>query len=235
MTEPTFHRILLADDEPALREALTELLTQEGYEVCAVSDGKAALAAAERFHPDVAILDVLMPELDGLAACKALRARSRLPIVLLTSRGEEMDKVLGLDFGADDYLTKPFSNRELCARLRALARRTLAAAPGAASPWLRRGPLELSSERFEARYAGAQVELTKLEFRLVQALATRPGRVLSREQLLTAVHDEQVAVTDRTIDALVKRVRARFRGVDDSFDGIETLVGVGYRWRDAGR
>jgi two-component system response regulator ChvI len=186
--------------------------------------------------PDLVVLDILMPRLDGLELCRRLRARSEtLPIIFLTSRDEELDRVLGLELGADDYLCKPFSVRELVARVRVLFRRVaLGPGPGAASAasTLRLGPLTLDFDRHQARWRDAVIPLTVTEFLLLSALARRPGHVKSRKQLLQEGYPHDAYVSERTVDSHIKRLRAKFASVDPGFDAIDTVHGVGYRYQE---
>jgi len=229
----SFRRILLADDDRALAALVSTALRDEGFEVEHVTTGLQAMQSFERASPDVVILDVLMPEMDGLEVCRKLRKRSRVPIVLLTSRGEEVDRVSGLEMGADDYVTKPFSLRELCARIRALERRASAPPADAVEEEevLAAGDLTLDLGRFEVRWKGAQATLTRSELHVLAALVRRRGRVLSREQLLELARGDDAVVTDRTVDTFIKRIRKKLRDAEPSFDEIETVIGVGYRYR----
>jgi len=229
----SFRRILLADDDRALAALVSTALRDEGFEVEHVTTGLQAMQSFERASPDVVILDVLMPEMDGLEVCRKLRKRSRVPIVLLTSRGEEVDRVSGLEMGADDYVTKPFSLRELCARIRALERRASAPPAGAVEEEevLAAGELTLDLGRFEVRWKGAQATLTRSELHVLAALVRRRGRVLSREQLLELARGDDAVVTDRTVDTFIKRIRKKLRDAEPGFDEIETVIGVGYRYR----
>ena len=229
----SFRRILLADDDRALAALVSTALRDEGFEVEHVTTGLQAMQSFERASPDVVILDVLMPEMDGLEVCRKLRKRSRVPIVLLTSRGEEVDRVSGLEMGADDYVTKPFSLRELCARIRALERR--ASAPPTDAPAgeevLAAGELTVDLGRFEVRWKGSPATLTRSELQVLAALVRRRGRVLSREQLLELARGDDAVVTDRTVDTFIKRIRKKLRDAEPGFDEIETVIGVGYRYR----
>jgi two-component system response regulator ChvI len=183
-----------------------------------------------------------MPEMDGLEVIRRIRRKSKVPIVLLSSRGDEVDRVTGLETGADDYVTKPFSTRELVARIRALDRRLGGTEPTAAAPAvaagglgteiIEAGPLRLDPGRFEVRWRGKPVVLTRSEFQILGALARNRGMVLARERLLDLARGDDAVVTDRTVDTFVKRLRKKIRDVDDAFDGIETVFGVGYRYRD---
>jgi DNA-binding response OmpR family regulator len=233
-------RVLLVDDDRALSTILAAALADEGFEVATAANGLEGVRSFESAGADLVVLDVLMPELDGLEVCRRLRKKSAVPIILLSSRGEEVDRVTGLETGADDYVTKPFSTRELVARIRALDRRLGAA--GAAAPAVapsalgaepvEAGPLRLDPARFEARWRGAPVTLTRSEFQILSALARNRGTVLARERLLDIARGEDAVVTDRTVDTFIKRLRKKIRDVDESFDEIETVFGVGYRYRD---
>jgi two-component system response regulator ChvI len=229
--------VAVVDDEASIRETVGFALRREGYRVEAFADGGVAWAAFERALPDLAVLDILMPRLDGLELCRRLRARSEtLPIIFLTSRDEELDRVLGLELGADDYLCKPFSMRELVARVRVLFRRAaLAREPAAAGAagTLTLGSLTLDFDRHQARWKDRVVPLTVTEFLLLAALARRPGHVKSRPQLLEQGYPHDAYVSERTVDSHIKRLRAKFADVDPAFAGIETVHGLGYRYREA--
>ena len=240
--------MLIVDDDQALRTVLATALGDEGFTVSQAGDGAAGLRQFESDGPDLVILDILMPEMDGLEVCRRIRRKSTVPIVLLSSRGEEVDRVTGLETGADDYVTKPFSTRELVARIRAVERRVVAAsAPPLAMPGpapapslagalggeaLEVGPLRLDPGRFEAKWRGTAIVLTRSEFQILGALARHRGTVLAREQLLDLARGDDAVVTDRTVDTFVKRLRKKIRDVDAAFDEIETVFGVGYRYRD---
>jgi len=230
----SFRRILFADDDRALAALVSTALREEGFEVEHVATGLQAVQSFDRSPPDVVILDVLMPELDGLEVCRKLRRKSRVPIILLTSRGEEVDRVTGLETGADDYVTKPFSLRELCARIRAIERRVAGPAadpPEGAAEVLTAGDLTLDPGRFEVRFKGVQASLTRSEFQVLSALVRRRGFVLGREQLLELARGDDAVVTDRTVDTFIKRIRKKLRDAEPSFDEIETVIGMGYRYR----
>lgn len=231
-TSPT--RILLLDDDPSLRDVLSMVLEDAGYAVETAADGRAGHALFAARRPDLVVCDVNMPHLDGFSFCRALRsAGDDVPLILLTSRDSEVDEALGLDLGADDYISKPASNRVLLARIAALLRRHTALATAAPAHTTRTlGALQLSSERLEARYAGTLVPLTVTEFRLVEALVARAGMVRSREQLLDAIREDDSVVAERLVDTYVRSLRRKFERVDARFDRIETRVGAGYRWRD---
>jgi DNA-binding response OmpR family regulator len=238
-------RVLIVDDDQGLRTVLATALGDEGFTVTQSGDGLAGLRRFESDGADLIILDILMPEMDGLEVCRRIRRKSAVPIVLLSSRGDEVDRVTGLETGADDYVTKPFSTRELVARIRAIERR-LAAAPAAAAvpaaaPSLAGalggevvevGPLRLDPVRFEAKWRGKAIVLTRSEFQILGALARHRGTVLARERLLDLARGDDAVVTDRTVDTFVKRLRKKIRDVDAAFDEIETVFGVGYRYRD---
>ena len=242
-------RLLLVDDDRALASVLALALAEEGFEVSTASNGLEGLRRFESLKPDFVILDVLMPEMDGLEVCRRIRRQSNVPIVLLTSRAEEVDRVTGLETGADDYVTKPFSTRELCARIRAIGRRVAPpplpaapSAPAAPSPApppgpsraaLTAGELVLDPARFEVRWKGLPVTLTRSEFQFLSTLVRHRGFVLAREQLLDLARGDGVVVTDRTVDTFIKRIRKKIRDAEGSFDEIETVVGVGYRYRSA--
>jgi two-component system response regulator ChvI len=229
--------VALVDDEGSIRETVGLALSRAGYRVETHADGLAAWTAFERALPDVAILDILMPRMDGLELCRRLRARSEtLPILFLTSKDEEFDRVLGLELGADDYLVKPFSVRELVARVRVLFRRlALTRSPeGAAAPdrSLHAGPLSLDSDRHEARWGEAPLALTVTEFRVLRALARHPGHVKTRDQLLAEAYPDDAFVAERTVDSHIKRLRRKLADADPESDPIETVYGLGYRFRD---
>ncbi len=228
--------VAVVDDEAALLETVTFALRREGFRTERYGDGQAAWDAFADRLPDVAILDILMPRMDGLELCRRLRARSQaLPILFLTSKDEEFDRVLGLELGADDYLCKPFSVRELVARVKVLLRRAAlprAAEPGAEEALLEAGPLRLDLRRYQARWRAAELRLTVTEFRMLHALVRHPGHVKTRDQLLHEAYPHDTYLADRTIDSHVKRLRRKFEDVDSAFDAIETAYGLGYRWRE---
>jgi len=229
-------RIAVVDDEAGIRTTLDVALRREGFAVDLHADGLAAWQAFEGTLPDVVVLDILLPRLDGLELLRRLRALSReLPILMLTSKGEEFDRVLGLEMGADDYLSKPFSIRELVARLRVLLRRAQLLAEGRVSPQsrvLRRGSLALDLDRYEGWYGEVRLPLTISEFLLLAALARRPGHVRSRDQLLDEVHGDDETGSERTIDSHVKRLRRKLALAAAELDPIEAVYGLGYRFRD---
>ena len=226
------NRILLVDDEARIREVAEYALAREGFEVEGACDGAAALARLEAGGVDLVVLDVMMPGLDGLAVVRSLRARKdalgSLPVLFLSARGEELDRVLGLDLGGDDYLVKPFSPRELVARVRALLRR--AGRDEASGRTIEAGALRLDLDRWETFAGGQPVEMTRTELLLLAALLERPGVVLSRAQLVRRVYPYDNLVTERTIDTHVRRIRAKLRPF--ALDPIGTVHGVGYKASD---
>ncbi|MCB9628337.1 MAG: response regulator transcription factor [Sandaracinaceae bacterium] len=227
--------ILVADDEARIREVVQYALEHQGYRVTLVTHGRAALERARQSDVDLVILDVMMPELDGLDVCRELRRSSTVPVLFLSSRGEEIDRVLGLELGGDDYLTKPFGTRELVARVKALLRRGVS--PGAAPGTSPRAPedaevlehdgIRIDVERHEVRCGEHVLRLTATEFGVLAALFERPGVVLSRGQLMQRAYPFDNLVTERTLDTHVRRIRAKFRPLDR--DPIETVHGVGYK------
>lgn len=230
-------RIAVVDDEAGIRTTLDVALRREGYAVELHADGLAAWEAFSAALPDVVVLDILLPRIDGLELLRRLRALSReLPILMLSSKGEEFDRVLGLEMGADDYLPKPFSIRELLARLKVLLRRAELLAEGRSSPQerlVRRGRLTLDLDRYEAWCGDARLPLTISEFLLLAALARRPGHVRSRDQLLDEVHGDDEAGSLRTIDSHIKRLRRKLALAAPGFDPVEAVYGLGYRFREA--
>ena len=237
--------ITLVDDDENIVASVSLALESHGHTVKAFYDGAAGLAALESDPPDMAILDVKMPRMDGMEVLRRLRQTSDLPVIILTSKDEEIDEILGFNLGADDYIHKPFSQRLLIERVKAVLRRARAdeeeegasagpagpAAPG--SKAIKRGRLTLDPARHDCLWEGRPVRLTVTEFLLLQSLAARPGFVKSRDNLMDAAYDDQVYVDDRTIDSHIKRMRKKFRQVDSEFDAIETLYGVGYRYRES--
>lgn len=224
-----FGRILVVDDEPPIVDVLVYNLERAGYQVSVARDGGEALAIARREEPDLVILDLMLPVLDGLDVCRALRREREVPIIMLTARDAEIDRVVGLELGADDYVVKPFSVRELMARVRNVLRRAVPhpVEPGAGT--LRCGDLLVDTARREARWAGRDLDLTTLEFDLVVALARHPGQVLSREQLLEQVWGYEYYGDLRVVDAAVKRLRAKLRQVAAPDTVVSAVRGIGYK------
>jgi len=222
-------RILVVDDDPHLREVLRYSLAREGYQVSEAVDGLAALERLAQDRFDLVVLDVLMPELDGLEVCRQLRRISDVPIVFLSSKGEEIDRVLGLEMGGDDYLTKPFSPRELVSRVRAVLRRSRPSGPApAAAHELRLGVLRLDDRAHRCFVGSREVALTLTEFRLLAVLMQHPGRAWTRDELMDRAYEGRHYVSGRTIDSHVRRIRRKLReaGLDDP---IETVHGLGFR------
>jgi DNA-binding response OmpR family regulator len=222
-------RILLVDDEPAIADVVVYALEENGFRVAAVRDGDQGLQSFRRLQPDLVILDLGLPGLSGLDLFREMRRlRPAVPVVMLTARSEEADRIVGLELGADDYVTKPFSPRELVARVRAVLRRTQPAAPGGHAA-LRVGPIEMDAERSRVSCFGREMPLSRPEFRLLECLLREPLRTFSRDALIDCIHDGETVVTDRSIDANVKRLRAKFAEVKRGFDPIQTVYGFGYR------
>ena len=227
--------IALVDDDKNILASVSMLLEQEGYQVRSFSDPAAALTALMAAPPDLAILDIKMPRMDGLELLRRLRQSQDMPVIFLTSKDEEIDELMGLNAGADDYIRKPFSQRLLLERVRAVLRRADNKPSQNSEPKkevLVRGKLALDPQRHECTWDGKPVRLTVTEFLILQALAQRPGFVKSRDSLMDAAYDDQVYVDDRTIDSHIKRLRKKFKVVADDFDAIETLYGVGYRYKE---
>ena len=229
--------IAVIDDEDNIRETVAFALRREGYEAVMFRDGLEAWEAFQDRLPTLVVLDIMMPRMDGLELCRKLRARSEsLPIIFLTSRDEELDRILGLELGADDYLCKPFSMRELIARVKVLLRRISHAHDAGAQSLealQKYGPLELDLHRYLVRWNGKAVDLTVTEFMMLQSLVRHPGHVKSRKQLTREGYAHDTFVSDRTIDSHIKRLRRKFEEVDAGFAAIETVYGVGYRWVSA--
>jgi two-component system, OmpR family, response regulator ChvI len=229
--------IALVDDDCNILTSVSIVLEAEGYQITTYTDGFSALDGFDSSPPDLAILDIKMPRMDGMETLRRLREKSDLPVIFLTSRDEEFDEIFGLKMGADDFVRKPFSQRLLAERVKAVLRRrggkegTVRTETEAAKV-LERGQLRIDPERHMCTWKNEPVTLTVTEFLIVQALAVRPGVVKSRNALMDAAYDDQVYVDDRTIDSHVKRVRKKFKQLDDSFDMIDTLYGVGYRFKE---
>jgi two-component system response regulator ChvI len=229
------HTIALVDDDKNILTSVSMALEAEGFNVRSYSDGAEALAGLSQRPADLAILDIKMPRMDGMEVLSKLRTQSRMPVIFLTSKDDEIDEVLGLRMGADDYITKPFSQRLLIERIRAVLRRAdVGTAKGeTAAERVVRGELVLDPSRHQCTWKGKEVHLTVTEFLLLKSLAERPGHVKNRDQLMDAAYGETIYVDDRTIDSHIKRLRKKFREVDGEFGQIETLYGIGYRYKDA--
>jgi len=230
--------IALVDDDRNILTSVSIALQAEGFLTRLYPDGEAALKALVENPPDLAILDIKMPRMDGLELLRRLREKQSTPVIFLTSKDDELDEAEGLAAGADDYIAKPFSQRLLIARIRAILRRTEVAATTAEDPAatgsepLVRGRLSMDPARHRTTWGGEPVTLTVTEFLILETLAQRPGIVKTRNQLMDAAYQDDIYVDDRTIDSHIKRLRRKFRGVDPTFDAIETLYGAGYRFSD---
>ncbi|MDM7849584.1 response regulator transcription factor [Pseudochrobactrum kiredjianiae] len=235
---PVTQTIALVDDDRNILTSVSIALESEGYRVETYTDGASALDGLTARPPNLAIFDIKMPRMDGMELLRRLRQKSDLPVIFLTSKDDEIDELFGLKMGADDFITKPFSQRLLVERVKAVLRRVAAREgaiknPGQPTKSLQRGQLEMDQERHTCTWKGEPVTLTVTEFLILHSLAQRPGVVKSRDALMDAAYDEQVYVDDRTIDSHIKRLRKKFKVVDDDFEMIETLYGVGYRFREA--
>jgi two-component system response regulator ChvI len=228
--------IALVDDDRNILTSVQMTLEQEGFTVRTFTDGESALQSLNARPVDLAVLDIKMPRMDGMELLQRLRARSAMPVIFLTSKDEEVDELMALRLGADDYITKPFSQRLLIERIRALLRRNdsnRAEAGGAAPAGVMvRADLVLDESKHQCTWLGRDIQLTVTEFLLMKALAARPGNVKSRDQLIDAAYGENMYVDDRTIDSHVKRIRKKFRTVDEAFNQVETLYGIGYRYKE---
>jgi two-component system response regulator ChvI len=237
VSDPVPLLVAIVDDEEHLRTTVSHTLRKEGFRTALYADGADAWESFESSLPDLVILDIIMPRMDGLELCRRIRAVSRrVPVMFLTSKDEEFDRVLGLELGADDYLCKPFSLRELATRVKVLFRRSGVAheeeeAGQEDGETVTVGPLTLDTRRFMAEWKGFSVRLTVTEFRILHALARQPGYVRTREQLLAEAFPQDSYMSDRTIDCHIRRIRGKLEELDEEFDGIETLYGLGYRLR----
>ena len=233
-------KIALVDDDRNILTSVSLTLEAEGYNVSTYTDGASGLEGLTSDRPDLAILDIKMPRMDGMELLRRLRQKSDLPVIFLTSKDEEIDELFGLKMGADDFIKKPFSQRLLVERVKSILRRsaprdgtgTSTTEPQPGKQLIERGNLVMDEERHTCTWKGQRVTLTVTEFLILQALALRPGVVKSRNALMDAAYDDQVYVDDRTIDSHIKRLRKKFKAVDDDFEMIETLYGVGYRFKE---
>lgn len=225
---PMPRTILIADDDPHIRQLLVFAFTKAGLDTVEAADGEAVLARVASTAPDLVVLDINMPRMDGLEVCRRLKAQGDLPILFLSSRDDEIDRVLGIELGADDYVVKPFSPREVVARVMAILRRT-AARPPTVEPAgiLRHGQLTVEPEAWQARWGSADVALTVTEFGILRTLAVMPSKVFSRDAMIARLHGPGFAVTDRTIDSHIRNLRAKFAHAG-GHDLIETRAGIGY-------
>jgi two-component system response regulator VicR len=226
-------RILIVDDEPAVSDLLAYNLRKAHYEVVSAADGQEALQKARQTSPDLILLDLMIPEVDGLDVCRELRKTSDIPIIMITARGEEIDRVVGLELGADDYITKPFSVRELMARVKAVLRRTQSESNVAPASKLLQGPagLQIDLDARTVLVGEINLELTRLEFDLLYHLLSNAGRVLTRERLLEQVWGYDFVGDTRAVDSAIKRLRAKLRAAAPEADGIESVRGVGYKFK----
>lgn len=226
----------LVDDDRNILTSVAMALEAEGFAVRSYADGVEALEGLSMRPVDVAVLDIKMPHMDGMELLSRLRQKTSMPVIFLTSKDDEIDEMLGLRMGADDYITKPFSQRLLIERIRALLRRSElgrdSGAKSASDKVITRGDLVLDMERHVCAWCGKPVALTVTEFLILHALALRPGHVKSRDQLMDAAYGEHIYVDDRTIDSHIKRLRKKFKAIDDEFSHIETLYGIGYRYKE---
>lgn len=232
------NRIFLVDDDRNILLSVSMALEAEGFSVSTFNDGESGLKGILEQHPDLVVLDVKMPRMDGIEVLSKLREQSDVPVIFLTSKDDEVDQVIGLRMGADDYITKPFSQRLLIERIKVLLRRRELDKNGGiegkknAPDFIRYGDLELDDSRHLCTWQRKPVNLTVTEYLLVKSLAIRPGHVRNRDQLIDMAYGESIYVDDRTVDSHIKRVRKKFKKVDEEFDRIETLYGVGYRYKE---
>ena len=225
-------RIALVDDDQNILTSVSLTLEAEGFEIDCYHDGETALRGLAQRPVELAVLDIKMPRMDGMELLQKIRASSSLPVIFLTSKDDELDEALCLGMGADDYITKPFSQRLLLARIRAVLRRVSQGDLDPDSPHIvRQGELLMDPDRHLCSWKGNEVKLTVTEFLILQALAARPGMVKNRDQLMDAAYGESIFLDDRTIDSHIKRLRRKIRALDKGFDNIETLYGIGYKYR----
>ena len=220
--------VLVVDDDPHIRQLLVFAIEKAGLTAQEAEDGEVALARVDQHRPDLVVLDINMPRLDGLEVCRRLRAKGDIPILFLSSRDDEIDRVLGIELGGDDYVVKPFSPREVVARIQAILRRGRAQVTHAQPLALERGRLRLDREGWSAHWDGVELNLTVTEFGILQILATAPTRVFSRDMIIDHLHGPGFAITDRTIDSHVRNLRGKFAALG-GHDVVETRAGVGYR------
>ena len=230
MSEPVSPIVLVVEDEPKLARLLADYLTADGFWPRCIDDGRAAVAEAREHEAALMLLDLMLPGQDGISVCREVRSFSAIPIIMVTARVHEIDRLLGLELGADDYICKPFSPREVVARVRAVLRRARAAT-GASSPAAdaNAGRLVVDESRFEVKLDGATVSLTPVEFRLLKTLAAAPGRIYSRDQLMDKLYEDRRVVLDRTVDTHVKNVRRKLARIAPEEDIIRSIYGVGYK------
>jgi two-component system response regulator ChvI len=229
--------IALVDDDHNILTSVSIALEAEGYQITTYTDGASAIDGFKTSPPDLVILDIKMPRMDGMEMLRRLRQKSDIPVIFLTSKDDEVDELFGLKMGADDFIKKPFSQRLLIERVKALMRRNASKEPvdnkeAAYTKVLQQGPLCIDSQHNVCTWRGEPVKLTVTEFLILKALVSRPGVVKSRNALMDATYDDQVYVDDRTVDSHIKRLRKKFRAVDNTFDMVETLYGIGYRFKE---
>lgn len=223
-------RILIVDDEQHIVDVVVYVLEENSFDVITANDGEKGLRLFESRRPDLVVLDLTLPGISGLDLFKKMRAmRPEVPVIMLTSRSEEIDRVLGLEMGADDYITKPFSTRELAARVKTVLRRADGAVPPEGPKIIVHGPIEVDRAAFSVRYFGHQLKLTRSEFKLAECLVRFPARVFTRDSLIDNIYDSEHVVTDRSIDAYIKRLRKKFSEIRPGIDPIETVHGLGYK------
>jgi two-component system response regulator ChvI len=236
MTPASVPTIALVDDDRNILTSVTMALEAEGFKVKTYNDGETALAGLLESLPQLVVLDIKMPRMDGMEVLSRLREKSKIPVIFLTSRDDEVDEVIGLRMGADDYIKKPFSQRLLIERIKTLLRRNSAAEPAAATSGseeqIVRGHLKLDDAKHLCTWKDEPVSLTVTEYLLIKALAERPGHVRNRDQLIDMAYGENIYIDDRTVDSHIKRVRKKFKDLDPEFNHIETLYGVGYRYKE---
>ena len=224
MSNTPAHRVLVVEDDRKISDLLQNYLRADGYEATAMYDGRDALRMMRERVPDAVILDWMLPGMDGISVCRAVRVFSDVPILMLTARIDEVDRLLGLDTGADDYVCKPFAPREVIARVRALLRRAQGRVKSSSRPW------EMDDASFRISWRGQWLPLTRIEFMMFRLLLSRPGRVYSRDQLLASVHDSQRDISDRAIDSHIKNIRRKIVAVDAGCECLVSVYGVGYRF-----
>ncbi len=226
-------KIILVDDDQNILVSVSMALEAEGFNVKSFNNGEAGLQAILKNSPDLVVLDVKMPRMDGIEVLSKLREQSSVPVIFLTSKDDEVDQVIGLRMGADDYITKPFSQRLLIERIKVILRRNaLTTDKNSKDDVIEYGDLVLDDARHLCSWGGTPLNLTVTEYLLVKALASRPGHVKDRDQLIDLAYGENIYVDDRTVDSHIKRVRKKFKKIDEKFDKIETLYGVGYRYKE---
>ena len=226
-------KIILIDDDNNILTSVSVALKAEGWEVETYNDSEQGLIALQRNTPDIVILDIKMPKIDGMEVLKKLRETNDVPVIFLTSKDDEIDEAIGLRMGADDYITKPFSQKLLIERIRAVLRRSSLKNNDVSDKLIQRNDLSLDPDRHLCKWKDEEIRLTVTEFLILYSLAQRPGLVKTRDQLIDTAYGETIYVDDRTIDSHIKRMRRKFRVYDKDFDHIETLYGVGYRYRDS--